>query len=157
MMKIEQTQPKTVGWTIRNLRKQNNLRLEDVATKAKISVPYLSQIERGRSSPSEEIIRRLAASLNVSVAYLMGERRNNSPDTYPVLQRWTELFDNPNIPKDLKAILEETLNKMLDAIDFCIIGKLKAITPINIDNFLSSLPFAVEKVEDKNRIEETDD
>lgn len=40
------------GDRLRELRRERGLRLGDVATRAGLSVPDLSQIERGRRSPS---------------------------------------------------------------------------------------------------------
>ena len=41
---------------------------------AGISNPYLSQIERGLRAPSEEVLRAIAESLNVSADLLRGDK-----------------------------------------------------------------------------------
>jgi len=41
---------------------------------AGISNPYLSQIERGLRAPSEEVLRAIAESLNVSADLLRGDQ-----------------------------------------------------------------------------------
>ena len=47
--------------------------MRQVAAMAGISNPYLSQIERGLRAPSEEVLRAIADSLNVSADLLRGE------------------------------------------------------------------------------------
>jgi len=48
--------------------------MRQVATMAGISNPYLSQIERGLRAPSEEVLRAIAESLNVSADLLRGDQ-----------------------------------------------------------------------------------
>ena len=48
--------------------------MRQVAAMAGISNPYLSQIERGLRAPSEEVLRAIAESLNVSADLLRGDQ-----------------------------------------------------------------------------------
>jgi XRE family transcriptional regulator of biofilm formation len=60
--------------TIRRLRKRKGqeLTLEELADKARVSKPYLSMIERGRrKSPSLPVLRRIARALKVPVSDLL--------------------------------------------------------------------------------------
>jgi transcriptional regulator with XRE-family HTH domain len=47
--------------------------MRQVAAMAGISNPYLSQIERGLRAPSEEVLRAIAETLNISADLLRGE------------------------------------------------------------------------------------
>ena len=47
--------------------------MRQVAAMAGISNPYLSQIEHGLRAPSEDVLRAIADSLNVSADLLRGE------------------------------------------------------------------------------------
>lgn len=47
--------------------------MRQVATMAGISNPYLSQIERGLRAPSEEVLRAIAKTLNISADLLRGD------------------------------------------------------------------------------------
>jgi transcriptional regulator with XRE-family HTH domain len=58
------------GVRVRGLRSLQRLTQEQLAEKAKISVDFLSLIERGRNSPSFENLETLAGALDVSVAQL---------------------------------------------------------------------------------------
>jgi transcriptional regulator with XRE-family HTH domain len=54
---------------------------------AGISNPYLSQIERGLRAPSEEVLRAIAESLNVSADLLRGdEPPDGSADVIEAIQ-----------------------------------------------------------------------
>jgi transcriptional regulator with XRE-family HTH domain len=62
-----------LGEIIRRQRELAELSMRQVAAMAGISNPYLSQIERGLRAPSEEVLRAIAESLNVSADLLRGE------------------------------------------------------------------------------------
>ena len=62
-----------LGEIIRRQRELADLSMRQVAAMAGISNPYLSQIERGLRAPSEEVLRAIADSLNISADLLRGE------------------------------------------------------------------------------------
>jgi transcriptional regulator with XRE-family HTH domain len=62
-----------LGEIIRRQRELAELSMRQVAAMAGISNPYLSQIERGLRAPSEEVLRAIAESLNVSADLLRGD------------------------------------------------------------------------------------
>ena len=66
-----------LGEIIRRQRELAELSMRQVAAMAGISNPYLSQIERGLRAPSEEVLRAIAESLNVSADVLRGEEPSN--------------------------------------------------------------------------------
>jgi len=55
-----------VGEFIRAQREMANLSLRQLAEIAKISNPYLSQIERGLHKPSADVLKNLASALKIS-------------------------------------------------------------------------------------------
>jgi transcriptional regulator with XRE-family HTH domain len=55
-----------VGEFIRAQRELANLSLRQLADIAKISNPYLSQIERGLHKPSADVLKNLAGALKIS-------------------------------------------------------------------------------------------
>ena len=63
-----------LGEIIRRQRELAELSMRQVAAMAGISNPYLSQIERGLRAPSEEVLRAIAESLNVSADLLRGDK-----------------------------------------------------------------------------------
>ena len=66
-----------LGEIIRRQRELADLSMRQVAAVAGISNPYLSQIERGLRAPSEEVLRAIAESLNVSADVLRGDEPSN--------------------------------------------------------------------------------
>src|SRR3954469_10726410 len=58
--------PQDIGSFIRDLRKTAQISLRQLADKAGVSNPYLSQIERGLRKPSAEVLQQIASALRVS-------------------------------------------------------------------------------------------
>lgn len=71
-----------LGDFIKTQRQLHELSLRQLAEAAKVSNPYLSQLERGMYKPSVEVLRNLASALRVSTetmltqAGLLGENAN---------------------------------------------------------------------------------
>ncbi len=60
------TSMKGLGEFIRTQRELANLSLRQLADLAKVSNPYLSQVERGLYKPSAEVLKQLANALHLS-------------------------------------------------------------------------------------------
>jgi XRE family transcriptional regulator, regulator of sulfur utilization len=56
---------------LRELRQERGQRLKDVSEIADISIPYLSDLERGRTNPSLETLQTLAGAYGISVHDLL--------------------------------------------------------------------------------------
>lgn len=61
---------KALGEFIRSQRRLANLSLRQLANLAKVSNPYLSQIERGIYKPSAEVLKGIAEALQLSAETL---------------------------------------------------------------------------------------
>ena len=61
-----------VGDVLRRERLAQERRLKDVAEAARISMPYLSEIERGRKEASSEVLAAAAHALGLGLADLLG-------------------------------------------------------------------------------------
>ena len=66
-----QAQREALGDFIRGQRKLANLTLRQLAAAAKVSNPYLSQIERGLHEPSVRVILAIADALDISAETLL--------------------------------------------------------------------------------------
>lgn len=64
-------QLQSLGGFIRERRKQAEYSLRDLADRANVSNPYLSQIERGLHTPSVRVLKAIAVALNVSAESLL--------------------------------------------------------------------------------------
>ena len=76
-----------IGKRIANRRKQLKLKQAEVEEKADIGYKYLSNIERGLSIPSTEVIMRLALALETTPdEFLVGTARDTG-------ERWREVAE----------------------------------------------------------------
>lgn len=60
-----------VGRTIHALRGERAWSLRDLSAASGVSIPYLSEIERGRKEPSGAMLAQIAAGLDVTLAGLL--------------------------------------------------------------------------------------
>ena len=58
--------PRDIGEFIRDLRHNAKISLRELAERAGVSNPYLSQIERGLRKPSAEVLAQIAGALRIS-------------------------------------------------------------------------------------------
>jgi len=62
-----------IGAALRRIRLDDGRTLREVASSANISMPYLSEIERGRKEPSSEILAGICAALGLTLVDLLNE------------------------------------------------------------------------------------
>jgi transcriptional regulator with XRE-family HTH domain len=62
-----------LGRFIRSQRKLADLTLRELSSRANVSNPYLSAIERGLHEPSVRVLKAIAAALNLSAETLLAE------------------------------------------------------------------------------------
>jgi transcriptional regulator with XRE-family HTH domain len=63
---VESVAPESLGQKIRNRRLELNLTQREVADAVGITVPYMSKIEAGKETPTDEKIARLATKLKLN-------------------------------------------------------------------------------------------
>jgi transcriptional regulator with XRE-family HTH domain len=64
-----------IGMVLRRVRLGQNRTLRDVAEVARVSVPYLSEVERGRKEPSSELLAAICSALDLELTDLLSEVR----------------------------------------------------------------------------------
>jgi len=69
----EENLHRVIGETIRNLRKDRNLTLKQMARRTGLSVSLLSQIERAESSASISSLYKIASALQLRMGELFGD------------------------------------------------------------------------------------
>jgi transcriptional regulator with XRE-family HTH domain len=75
-----------VGEVLRRHRQEQRRTLAEVAQAACVSMPYLSEVERGRKEPSSEILAAVCDSLRIELSDLLAEvRQELTADRAPVL------------------------------------------------------------------------
>lgn len=62
-----------IGSTLRRLRLEQGRTLRDLARDSAVSLPYLSEIERGRKEASSEILATLSRALEVPLDIVLHE------------------------------------------------------------------------------------
>ena len=72
--------PEDLGAYIRSQREQAKLSLRKLSSRAGVSNPYLSQIERGLRNPSAEILQAIARGLEISSETLYVQAGILDPD-----------------------------------------------------------------------------
>ncbi|HDQ25180.1 MAG TPA: XRE family transcriptional regulator [bacterium] len=73
-MKKQEDIYKVIGSNITMFRKQNKLRLKDLAQKSGISLSFLGNIEKGARSPTLYTIQKIAEALGKPLASLIAYR-----------------------------------------------------------------------------------
>jgi transcriptional regulator with XRE-family HTH domain len=63
----------TLGEVLRRTRRGQGRTLADVARAARVSMPYLSELERGRKEASSEILAAICEALGIELADLLAE------------------------------------------------------------------------------------
>jgi len=62
-----------IGSALRRLRLQRGLTLRQLSERSRVSLPYLSELERGRKEASSEILSTICIVLGLSVPDLLRE------------------------------------------------------------------------------------
>ena len=63
----------TLGDVLRRTRREQRRTLADVARAAKVSMPYLSEIERGRKEASSEVLSAICDALCIELSDLLAQ------------------------------------------------------------------------------------
>lgn len=65
-----------VGETLRGLRMRQRRTLREVSTSARVSLGYLSEVERGQKEPSSELLAAICRALDVELSELFWQVSN---------------------------------------------------------------------------------
>ena len=82
---------------VKELRKEKGLTQRKLSMDLHVSQQYISKVENGESSLTEDIILRMAKYFHVSVAYLLGaceDRFSELPEEWkdPSIKEWMEKY-----------------------------------------------------------------
>lgn len=103
----------TLAERLRELRGQQNWRLKDLADKSGLSVPYLSDLERGRTNPSLDTLQTLANSYDVSVNDLLAPVDFYGDRTEASLPKGlAELIADPTLGAEITPEWQRTLARI---------------------------------------------
>jgi transcriptional regulator with XRE-family HTH domain len=65
----------TLGGVLRRIRLRQGRTLAEVARRARVSLPYLSELERGRKEASSEVLAAICEALQVELPDVLAEVR----------------------------------------------------------------------------------
>ncbi|MFF0150184.1 helix-turn-helix domain-containing protein [Micromonospora sp. NPDC005203] len=68
---------RVIGGVLRRLRQSQGRTLREVAATAGVSVPYLSEVERGRKEASSEVLAAICRALGIRLSDLLEEARDD--------------------------------------------------------------------------------
>jgi transcriptional regulator with XRE-family HTH domain len=110
-------QLEALGELIRKQRQQAELTLRDLAERANVSNPYLSQIERGLHEPSVRVLKAIAGALNLSAEQLLVqagvlEGVEHETPTPPSVE--DAVNADPRLSKDQRAALMSVYRSFVD-------------------------------------------
>jgi len=71
MTTVTSTMRQLIGEVLRARRLAQGLTLRDVSEKARVSLGYISEVERGQKEPSSELLAALAAALDVPLSKVL--------------------------------------------------------------------------------------
>lgn len=96
-----------LGSTLRRLRKNEGLTLVDVSNKIKLSVSFLSDIERNKTRPSLDSLQKLAEFYNVGVDQLVQQMEKDTRSSNKMLPRGFSDFleENPSVDQEMQELL----------------------------------------------------
>lgn len=93
----------TLGSNIRKIRTENNLTLNELSQKTDLSISFLSQLERGKSSATLESLKKISLALGTNPSYFF--------DDADMHQTENVNFEKRELQSE--RILYENLNKRL--------------------------------------------
>lgn len=62
-----------IGGSLRRVRTARNCTLREVSRRARVSLGYLSEVERGRKEPSSELLAAICEALDIALPDLLTE------------------------------------------------------------------------------------
>ena len=110
-------QLEALGELIRKQRQQAELTLRDLAERANVSNPYLSQIERGLHEPSVRVLKAIAGALNLSAEQLLvqaGVLEGTEPRAAPPPSVEDAVKADPRLSDDQRAALMSVYRSFVD-------------------------------------------
>lgn len=103
----------TIGQRIREVRRERELTLKQLADKSGLTLTYLSDVERGQTRPSLKALLRIAGALEVSMADLLSgveEFGTATDEALPAGLR--ELKEDPTVAGQLDDDWVQTLQRL---------------------------------------------
>lgn len=152
------TDTEHIGRVITRLREERKLSKKRLARESFISDAYLVQIEQGKRAPSEKVLRRLAAAMQVPPWHLLEPAGVYAPEVVAEAEKWrdearTRSGPRALTPSDLDtsygAWLENFSGSALADPDY--FSRLQHPAETEIDQSFRSRPEGWDELSDKDQ------
>lgn len=127
----------SIGDRIKKFRKENRLTQIELAKSANISRSYLADIENNRYNASVDVLKAIAAALDISLSEILDDSINNT----------LTIKDNICITNDLKKIMDEFRNNT----DGTAYYNGQELDESDLDLIESAMKIAIEQIKLKNK------
>ncbi|WP_195952238.1 helix-turn-helix domain-containing protein [Clostridium saudiense] len=127
----------SIGDRIKKFRKENRLTQIELAKSANISRSYLADIENNRYNASVDVLKAIAAALDISLAEILDDSINNT----------LTIKDNKCITNDLKKLMDEFRNST----DGTAYYNGQELDESDLDLIESAMKIALEQIKLKNK------
>ena len=129
-------------------RKSKGLKQTELADTVKISIPTITRMENGKSNPKAEELSNLAAALDTSVAYLLGE--TNDP------KRYKSMLDDDRFPASGNQPMHEIFKAARENTQAITAEDVRALGEILKDMRSTSIPLKDEEVDSAVKLVQDD-
>ncbi len=87
---------------LKELRKKYNLSQKELAKELKVAPSTISMYEKGKRSPNDGLLKKIATYFDVSTDYLLGHIRKNETDSYDMY----DYLEKIRSDRDMRALFE---------------------------------------------------
>ena len=102
-----------LGDHLRSIRRERKLTLKDLSQRANLSVPYLSDIERGVVNPSVETLQKIAKAYNMKVQDLFAGVEDMGASTHKTYPKgFSDFLKDPDYKEELNEDWKDLLMKI---------------------------------------------
>ncbi|MGE6596651.1 helix-turn-helix domain-containing protein [Bacillus proteolyticus] len=99
-----------IGVKIKSLRKERKLTLKQIADQTNLSISFLSQVERSKSSITLESLKKISEALGVNPSYFFSEsEKQKTPTVMRNIISKTNTLHNQFFYRDLAGNIENPL------------------------------------------------
>ncbi|BCA79774.1 helix-turn-helix domain-containing protein [Desulfuromonas sp. AOP6] len=111
---------KIIGKKLKDTRLKNDMTIQDLAERSRVSSNMISRIERGLTIPSVEILMRLANAFGMSISYFVEEAEKGSTQVFTPKGKGEPIFffeDKHQITSLTQGIRDPSFTVFYDTIE----------------------------------------
>jgi transcriptional regulator with XRE-family HTH domain len=140
---------RTIGDVLRDERRGQQRTLREVSSTARVSLGYLSEVERGQKEASSELLASICTALDVPLSQVLGEVTRRIADEEGVAAPRAQFADRPHTERRYAAegivpapVPEVAPEAAVDELDSLVDKAVDSVVDQAIDSALGELPSA---------------